>query len=67
MRRKQFDLTAMFPDEAVLQLELLGHDFYLFVNAGTGDPNVIYRRAGGDVGLIEGTMDRTVAAAAAGA
>jgi putative sigma-54 modulation protein len=55
VRRKQFELTAMFPDDAVLQLELLGHDFYLFTNAGTGEPNVIYRREGGDVGLIEGT------------
>jgi putative sigma-54 modulation protein len=56
VRRKHFDLTAMYPDEAVLQLELLGHDFYLFENAGTGEPNVIYRRASGDVGLIEGSM-----------
>lgn len=64
VRRKQFELTAMFPDEAVLQLELLGHDFYLFVNAGTGEPNVIYMRAGGDVGLIEGTMDRPAMATA---
>ena len=70
VRRKHFDLTAMFPDEAVLQLELLGHDFYLFVNAGTGEPNVIYRRASGDVGLIEGalpaTSGRPIAAAVAG-
>jgi putative sigma-54 modulation protein len=64
VRRKQFDLTAMYPDEAVLQLELLGHDFYLFVNAGTGQPNVIYRRAGGDVGLIEGAMAPAEAATA---
>lgn len=56
VRRKQFDLTAMYPDDAVLQLELLGHDFYLFANAGTGQPNVIYRREGGDIGLIEGAL-----------
>lgn len=54
VRRKQHELTAMFPEEAALQLELLGHDFYLFTNAGTGQPNVVYRRAGGDLGLIEG-------------
>lgn len=65
VRRKQFDLTAMFPDEAVLQLELLGHDFYLFINAGTGEPNVVYRRAGGDVGLIEGAMSQPSMAAGA--
>lgn len=54
VRRKSFDLTAMLPDDAVLQLELLGHDFYLFTNAGTGEPNLVYRRADGDIGLIEG-------------
>lgn len=67
VRRKHFELTAMFPDEAVLQLELLGHDFYLFVNLGTGEPNVVYRRAGGDVGLIEGSMPQPSMASAAGA
>jgi putative sigma-54 modulation protein len=56
VRRKRFELTAMFPEEAVLQLELLGHDFYLFQNAGTGEPNLVYRREGGDVGLIEGAV-----------
>ena len=62
VRRKQFDLTEMFPEDAVLQLELLGHDFYLFMNAGTGQPNVIYRREGGDVGLIEGMVPATAMA-----
>jgi putative sigma-54 modulation protein len=66
VRRKHFELTDMYPDEAVLQLELLGHDFYLFVNAGTGQPNVVYRREGGDVGLIEGTMAPAAVPAAAG-
>lgn len=66
VRRKQFELTAMLPDDAVLQLELLGHDFYLFVNAATGEPNVIYRRGGGDVGLIEGTIPSPQLAAAGG-
>ncbi len=54
VRRKAFELTAMLPEDAVLQLELLGHDFYLFTNAGTGEPNVVYRRGDGDIGLIEG-------------
>lgn len=56
VRRKEFELTAMFPEDAVLQLELLGHDFYLFTNAGTGAPNVVYRRADGDIGLIEASV-----------
>ncbi len=67
VRRKQHELTAMYPDDAVLQLELLGHDFYLFTNAATGEPNVIYRREGGDVGLIEGTASVSSMAGAAGA
>jgi putative sigma-54 modulation protein len=66
VRRKRFELTAMHPDEAVLQLELLGHDFYLFTNAATGEPNVVYRRGGGDVGLIEGAPTQQLAAAAGG-
>ncbi|MGI9018047.1 MAG: ribosome hibernation-promoting factor, HPF/YfiA family [Euzebya sp.] len=56
VRRKQFELAAMDPEDAVLQLELLGHDFYLFANASTGQPNVVYHREGGDIGLIEGVM-----------
>ncbi|WP_341250393.1 ribosome hibernation-promoting factor, HPF/YfiA family [Euzebya pacifica] len=67
VKRKEFELTAMFPDDAVLQLELLGHDFYLFTNAGTGAPNVVYRRGDGDIGLIEATSaDQSAAMAAAG-
>lgn len=62
VRRKQFELTAMFPEDAIWQLEMLGHDFYLFTNAGTGQPNVIYRRDGGDVGLIEGTASEAAMA-----
>ncbi|WP_370327810.1 ribosome hibernation-promoting factor, HPF/YfiA family [Euzebya sp.] len=66
VRRKSFELTPMFPEEAVLQLELLGHDFYLFTNAGTGEPNVVYRRESGDVGLIEGVTSASAMAAAGG-
>ena len=43
----------MPPEEAVLQLELLGHDFYVFRNIETGEVNVVYRRNAGDYGLIE--------------
>jgi putative sigma-54 modulation protein len=50
---KQFELALMLPDDAAVQLELLGHDFFLFTNAETGRYNVIYRRREGDLGLIE--------------
>lgn len=53
VRTKRFGLQPMVPDDAALQLELLGHDFYVFTNAATGDCNVIYRRNDGDLGLIE--------------
>lgn len=53
VRTKRFELTAMLPDDAAWQLELLGHDFYVFTNAADGRPNVIYRRRDGDLGLIE--------------
>jgi len=43
----------MSEEEAAEQMELLGHDFFLFLNANTGDLNIIYRRRDGDYGLIE--------------
>jgi putative sigma-54 modulation protein len=53
VRTKHFALKPMPPEEAVLQLELLGHDFYVFRNVESGDVNVVYRRNAGDYGLIE--------------
>ena len=50
---KRFDLKPMTPEEAALQLEMLGHTFYFFTNADTGVPAVVYRRDDGDVGLID--------------
>ena len=50
---KQFAVKPMSPEEAVLQLELIGHDFFVFQNADSGDMNVVYRRRDGDYGLIE--------------
>ena len=52
-RRKQFDMKPMYPEDACVQMELLGHDFYLFCNAETEQLNVVYRRKGGSYGLIE--------------
>ncbi len=54
VRVKQFDMKPMTPEEAALQMELLGHDFFLFTNADTGAAGVVYRRQDGDIGLIEG-------------
>jgi putative sigma-54 modulation protein len=53
VRTKQFALKPMTPEEAVLQLELIGHDFFVFSNADSGEVNVVYRRRAGDYGLIE--------------
>jgi len=53
VKTKQFPIKPMTPEEAVLQLELVGHDFFVFQNAETGDVNVVYRRRDGRYGLIE--------------
>jgi putative sigma-54 modulation protein len=53
VKTKQFAFKPMTPDEAVLQLELVGHDFFVFRNAESDDINVAYRRRDGDYGLIE--------------
>jgi putative sigma-54 modulation protein len=52
-KSKQFPVKPMSPDEAVLQLELVGHDFFVFQNAESGDVNVVYRRLDSSYGLIE--------------
>lgn len=53
LRRKQFKMEPMSEEDALEQLELLGHDFYMFFNAETQDMNVLYRRKDGNYGLIE--------------
>lgn len=50
---KQFLVKPMFSEEAISQMELLGHDFYVFQNAETEQLNVLYRRKDGHYGLIE--------------
>jgi putative sigma-54 modulation protein len=55
VRTKRFAIKPMTPDEAVLQMELLSHDFFFFANAETERPAVVYRRADGDFGLIDST------------
>ena len=53
VRSKRFPVKPMAPEEASAQMELLGHDFYVFMNAETEQVNVLYRRKDGNYGLIE--------------
>jgi putative sigma-54 modulation protein len=50
---KRFAVKPMTVDEAILQMDLLGHSFFFFENAESGAPAVVYRRADGDIGMIE--------------
>lgn len=50
---KRFDIKPMTVDEAMLQLEMLGHSFYMFTNGDTNQINFIYKRKDGNYGLIE--------------
>lgn len=52
-RRTRFAVKPMTPEEAILQMETLGHDFYLFIDAESEHPGVVYRRRDGSFGLIE--------------
>lgn len=53
VKTKRFAVKPMVPEEAVLQMELLGHDFFVFLNGETDEVNVVYKRKDGDFGLIE--------------
>ena len=53
VRTKRFAVKPMDAEEACLQMELLGHNFYMFLNAESGEVNVVYRRNDGAYGLIE--------------
>ena len=55
VKSKQFDLQPLSAEEAVLQLELVGHDFFVFRNEATGKTDVVYRRRDGAYGHIEPT------------
>lgn len=52
-RHKKFDMKPMSPEEAVLQMDLIGHDFYMFRNVETDDISIVYRRRNGGYGMIE--------------
>ncbi|MCI9663254.1 MAG: ribosome-associated translation inhibitor RaiA [Lachnospiraceae bacterium] len=53
IRTKKFDIKPMYPEDACIQMELLGHSFYVFCNAETDQVNVVYKRKGNTYGLIE--------------
>lgn len=53
VKRKNIDTKPMNEEEAILQMELLGHSFYIFKNDKTGDVNILYKRSDNDYGIIE--------------
>ncbi len=53
VKSKRFGMKPMDPEEACVQMELLGHNFYVFLNAETEEVNVVYKRKGSTYGLIE--------------
>ena len=53
IRTKKFGIKPMYPEDACVQMELLGHSFYVFRNAETDEVNVVYKRKGNTYGLIE--------------
>ena len=53
VKRKRFPVTVMLPAEATRQMDLLGHNFFVFRNGDTGDFNVVYKRKDGGYGLLE--------------
>ncbi|MCG9478741.1 MAG: ribosome-associated translation inhibitor RaiA [Actinomycetia bacterium] len=57
VKTKTFMLKPIAPEEAVMQMELLGHDFFVFINSETNDTAVVYRRKDSNYGLIEPTTE----------
>ena len=53
VRTKKFDIKPMYPEDACIQMELLGHNFFVFINAENDQVNVVYKRKGDTYGLIE--------------
>ncbi len=53
VRTKKFGIKPMYPEDACIQMELLGHNFFVFSNAETEEVNVVYKRKDGSFGLIE--------------
>ena len=53
VRTKRFGIKPMYPEDACIQMDLLGHAFFVFCNAETDEVNVVYKRKDGSFGLIE--------------
>lgn len=53
VKNKQVEMLPMTPEDAVMQMEMLGHDFYIFLNSTTQKASVVYRREDGDYGIID--------------
>ncbi|MDO4621370.1 MAG: ribosome-associated translation inhibitor RaiA [Eubacteriales bacterium] len=53
VRSKKFEIKPMYAEDACVQMELLGHNFFVFMNAETDEVNVVYKRKGNTYGLIE--------------
>jgi putative sigma-54 modulation protein len=56
VREKRFDFKPMDTEEAILQMDLLGHNFFVYNNAESGEMNVVYKRKDGKYGLIAGEI-----------
>lgn len=57
VRSKRFGIKPMDPEEACFQMDMLGHNFFVFLNSETDEVNVVYKRKGGTYGLIEPIFD----------
>ena len=56
-RKKRFAIKPMSAEEAILQMEMVGHTFFVYLDAHTEEVNVVYKRKNGTYGLIEPTLD----------
>lgn len=57
VKHKSFVLRAMDVEEAILQMNMLGHDFFVFLNADSGNTNVVYKRDDGNYSVLEPTLE----------
>lgn len=57
VRKKQVIIKPISVDEAILEMNMVNHNFFMFINAETDDVNVVYKRADGNYGLLEPTAD----------
>ena len=57
VRKKQVFMKPITVDEAILEMNMVNHDFFMFINADTDDVNVVYKRSNGDYGVLEPTKD----------